>query len=87
MKHPVDQQVGVNLRRLRKLKGLSEIQLGRCLGVTFQQMQKYESGSSRVSASTLWLASQALDVPVKELYSGLDKGDESRTTATNSRSS
>ncbi len=79
MRHPVDHHVGGNLRRLRKLKGMSQAELGLRLGVTFQQVHKYEVGSIRVSASKLWLASRALEVSVGDFYSGLCSPDESRT--------
>lgn len=71
MTHPVDVKVGENLRRVRKLRGLSQGELGERIGVTFQQMQKYEKGDNRVSASKLWEAMRALDVPLGEFYAGL----------------
>ena len=71
MIHPVDRQVGINLRRLRKARGLSQADLGRALGVAFQQVQKYENGANRLSASALYDATRALDVPIGELYVGL----------------
>ena len=71
MTHPVDRQVGINLRRLRKLRGLSQGDLGGELGVAFQQVQKYENGTNRLSASAMYDATRALGVSVNEFYAGL----------------
>ena len=60
--NPIDQQVGARLRMQRMLVGMSQEKLGEALGVTFQQVQKYEKGSNRISASTLKQIAQALNV-------------------------
>jgi transcriptional regulator with XRE-family HTH domain len=60
--NPIDQQVGARLRMQRMLVGMSQEKLGEALGVTFQQIQKYEKGSNRVSASTLKQISRVLNV-------------------------
>jgi transcriptional regulator with XRE-family HTH domain len=60
--NPIDQQVGARLRMQRMLVGMSQEKLGEALGVTFQQIQKYEKGSNRVSASTLKQIAQVLNV-------------------------
>jgi transcriptional regulator with XRE-family HTH domain len=60
--NPIDQQVGARLRMQRMLVGMSQEKLGDALGVTFQQVQKYEKGSNRVSASTLKQIAHVLDV-------------------------
>ena len=65
---PVDLLVGERLRAERIHKGWSQTQLGHALNVSFQQVQKYERGINRVSASTLFHAAQILDVPVSDLY-------------------
>ncbi len=52
--HPVDQKVGNRLRVARTLRGVSQEQLARAVGLTFQQVQKYEKGANRISASRLW---------------------------------
>ncbi|WP_417519775.1 helix-turn-helix domain-containing protein [Minwuia sp.] len=62
--HPVDVHVGSRVRLCRTLKGLSQQKLAQTLGLTFQQVQKYERGANRVSASKLFELSQILDVPV-----------------------
>lgn len=61
---PIDVHVGGRLRLRRTLLGLSQTELARAVGLTFQQVQKYESGSNRVSASRLYHIAEALDVPV-----------------------
>ena len=65
---PVDVAVGARIRLLRKMKGLSQQSLAEAAGVTFQQIQKYERGSNRVSASMLAKIAQALKAPVAELF-------------------
>ena len=69
--NPVDVHVGARVRLRRKILRLSQEKLGEELGVTFQQVQKYERGSNRVGASRLWKLSQVLDVPVNFFYDGL----------------
>ncbi len=59
---PIDIAVGLRLRTLRKSKGMSQEQLGRALGITFQQIQKYERGTNRISASMLVKSARALSV-------------------------
>lgn len=65
---PVDIAVGARIRLLRKLRGLSQQALAEAAGVTFQQIQKYERGSNRVSASMLSRIAGALDAPVAEMF-------------------
>ena len=74
--HPVDAHVGSRVRRRRKLLGMSQTQLGEALGVTFQQVGKYESAVDRISASRLWQLSQVLDVPIPYFFEGLDEAAE-----------
>ena len=59
---PIDVAVGLRLRTLRKERGMSQDQLGRALGITFQQIQKYERGTNRISASMLVKSARALKV-------------------------
>jgi transcriptional regulator with XRE-family HTH domain len=59
---PIDVAVGLRLRTLRKSRGMSQEQLGRALGITFQQIQKYERGTNRISASMLVKSARALAV-------------------------
>ena len=62
--NPVDVHVGGRVRMRRILIGLSQEKLGEQLGLTFQQVQKYEKGSNRISASRLWQMARILGVPV-----------------------
>jgi transcriptional regulator with XRE-family HTH domain len=65
---PVDRHVGGRIRLRRTLVGLSQMALGERLGISFQQVQKYERGSNRVSASTLYRLGEILDVPVSFFF-------------------
>src|SRR6201986_4924191 len=65
---PVDVAVGARIRLLRKVRGLSQQALAEAAGVTFQQIQKYERGANRVSASMLSRIAAALDTPVAEMF-------------------
>ena len=60
----IDMHVGKRVRLRQTLLGMSQEQLGAELNVTFQQVQKYERGANRISASRLWDISQILDVPI-----------------------
>src|SRR5260370_12365760 len=64
MPHPIDVMVGKRIRLRRVQLGLSQTELGQKLGVTFQQIQKYENGANRVSCSRLYETSVALEVPI-----------------------
>jgi transcriptional regulator with XRE-family HTH domain len=68
--NPVDVLVGSRIRLLRKRRKMSQAELGKALGVTFQQVQKYENGKNRVGASRLHLVATTLDVPVSEFFAG-----------------
>ena len=59
---PIDVAVGLRLRQLRKSQGMSQEKLGQALGITFQQIQKYERGTNRISASMLVKAARELGV-------------------------
>ena len=63
-----DRRVGQRIKMLRKSKGISQTALGRALGVTFQQIQKYENGVNRVGASRLSEVGRALEVPVSTFF-------------------
>lgn len=71
MTHFVDAHVGERLRQQRLLLGLNQMQLAERIGVSFQQLQKYELGKNRASASRLWEIAQALGVPVGFFFEGL----------------
>ena len=69
--NPVDRHVGHRLRERRSMLGLSQESLAAAIGVSFQQVQKYERGVNRISASRLWLAAQLLDVDIDYFFEGL----------------
>ena len=69
---PVDAHVGARIRLRRKLLGLSQQQLAAQLGLTFQQVQKYERGVNRVSASKLYETAQVLQASVTHFFEGLE---------------
>ena len=75
LKHPVDVHVGQRLRQRRWLAGMTQQQLAEMVGIRFQQIQKYETGMNRVSASRLWEIGCALEVPVAYFFEGLSKSD------------
>jgi transcriptional regulator with XRE-family HTH domain len=66
--NPTDIYVGSRIRMRRKMLGLSQEKLGEKLGITFQQIQKYEKGTNRVGASRLQAMSDALEVPVSFFF-------------------
>ena len=69
--NPIDVHVGRQLAAYRRVAGLSQEALGDAIGVTFQQVQKYEKGTNRIGASRLFLVGKALDVPVSIFFAGL----------------
>ncbi len=71
MKHHVDVHVGQRIRRRRWMLGMTQQQLGDAVGIKFQQIQKYETGMNRVSASRLYDIATALDVPVSFFFEGV----------------
>lgn len=79
--HPVDIYVGSRVRLCRTLKGLSQQKLAQALGLTFQQVQKYERGANRIGASRLFELSQILDVPPSFFFDGAPGGDGETSAA------
>ena len=71
MAHPVDVHVGKRIRQRRWLVGMTQQQLAERVGIKFQQIQKYETGANRVSASRLWDIAEALDVSISFFFEGL----------------
>ena len=71
--NPVDIHVGKRVRMRRTLMGMSQTKLGDALGLTFQQVQKYENGSNRIGASRLYQISQILAVPVSYFFEEMDQ--------------
>ena len=72
MKHPVDVHVGKRIRHRRWTMGTTQQQLADAVGIKFQQIQKYETGANRVSASRLWDIATALQVPVSFFFEGME---------------
>ena len=69
--NPIDIHVGARVRLRRNLLGISQTDLGKALGVAFQQVQKYEKGTNRISASRLFNLSRVLDVPISFFFEDL----------------
>jgi transcriptional regulator with XRE-family HTH domain len=72
MKHPVDVHVGKRVRHRRWMLGVTQQQLAERVGIKFQQIQKYETGMNRISASRLWDIAEALEVQISFFFEGLD---------------
>jgi transcriptional regulator with XRE-family HTH domain len=74
--NPIDRHVGSRVKTRRVLIGMSQEKLGDALGITFQQIQKYEKGTNRIGASRLQSASTVLGVPVSFFFEGSPSGVE-----------
>ncbi len=68
--NPIDKHVGARVRMRRIMVGMSQEKLGEALGITFQQIQKYEKGTNRIGASRLQAAARILAVPVNYFFEG-----------------
>jgi transcriptional regulator with XRE-family HTH domain len=75
--HPVDVHVGAKVRLRRKFLGITQETLGDEIDLTFQQVQKYERGSNRISASKLWQISQVLKSPISYYFEGIGEAEKS----------
>lgn len=73
MKHPVDAHVGKRIRHRRWMVGMTQQQLADKVGIKFQQIQKYETGMNRVSASRLWDIADALGVQIAFFFEGISE--------------
>jgi transcriptional regulator with XRE-family HTH domain len=82
MKHPVDVHVGKRIRHRRWMNGTTQQQLAEAVGIKFQQIQKYETGMNRVSASRLWDIANVLNVEISFFFEGIS--DEAPKTASTS---
>ncbi len=84
MAHPVDVHVGKRIRHRRWLVGMTQQQLAEKVGIKFQQIQKYETGANRVSASRLWDIADALEVKVSFFFEGIEtEGSEQAQSSDN----
>ncbi len=72
MARPVDLHVGQRVRQRRWMLGMTQSQLGDLVDVRFQQIQKYESGANRISASRMWEIAAVLEVPIAFFFEGLE---------------
>ena len=72
--HPVDCHVGRRVAEKRRSRGFNQSDIAKAVGLTFQQIQKYENGSNRISASKLWDFAAFLNVPVGYFFDGLEGG-------------
>jgi len=79
---PIDQHVGERIRLRRTECGLTQEQLAEALGVSYQQIQKYETGANRISAGRIFEISRKLDVTVGYFFEGLDADQEGPPPAT-----
>lgn len=77
--NPIDVHVGSRVRLRRTLLGMSQEKLGDAIGLTFQQVQKYERGANRIGASRLWDLSRVLDVPVSFFFDDMVEGTASQS--------
>jgi transcriptional regulator with XRE-family HTH domain len=85
--NPIDKHVGSRVRMRRVLIGMSQEKLGEALGLTFQQVQKYEKGTNRIGASRLQQISSILGVPVSFFFEGAPGSDPSKAGMADSASS
>jgi transcriptional regulator with XRE-family HTH domain len=85
--NPIDKHVGSRVRMRRVLIGMSQEKLGEALGLTFQQVQKYEKGTNRIGASRLQQISTILAVPVSFFFDGAPGGDAVKSGLSDSASS
>ena len=83
--NPIDVHVGARLRARRTLLGLTQMALGDAMGMTFQQLQKYEKGSNRISASRLYDVSKLFDVDIGYFFDEMGQAIESESPAQLSR--
>ncbi len=83
--NPVDVHVGARLRIRRTLLGMNQTALGDAIGLTFQQVQKYENGTNRISASRLFDLSRVLDVPIEYFFGDMPAEVSASSPATEKR--
>ncbi len=79
----IDLHVGRRLRRRRRLMGMTQQQLANMVGIRFQQIQKYECGANRITASRLFELSASLSVPIQYFYDGLAAPTAANTAVAN----
>jgi len=77
--NPIDVHVGARIRQRRTLLGMRQEKLGEAIGLTFQQVQKYERGANRVGSSRLFDLARVLDVPVSYFFEDMSAGTASKS--------
>jgi len=77
--NPVDVHIGARMRLRRTLLGMSQEKLGEAIGLTFQQVQKYERGANRIGGSRLYDLSRVLDVPVSFFYDDMSDSTQAQS--------
>ena len=87
MKHPVDVHVGKRIRQRRWMIGMTQQQLADAVGIKFQQIQKYETGMNRVSASRLWDIARTMGVPISYFFDDLADAASPAAAATDGMAS
>ncbi len=73
--HHVDKTVGANMRKFRTDRLITQMKLAEPLKISFQQIQKYETGANRISASRLWQIAHLLDKDIQDFFEGCFLGD------------
>ncbi len=76
----VDVQIGKTIKKIRILNGYSQEHVANEMNITFQQIQKYERGTNRISASRMYALSKILDVGIQEFFMGLDANNTSNAS-------
>jgi transcriptional regulator with XRE-family HTH domain len=71
MENEIDAEIGKRVRTFRRLRGLTQSDLGDASGVKFQQIQKYETGQNRIACSKIWLIAEVLGVSVADFFSDI----------------
>ncbi len=84
--HPIDVHVGARVRMRRTLLGMTQSDLGELLGMSFQQVQKYENGKNRISASRLYDLARVFDVSVEHFFEDMPPEVAASSLATKGRS-
>lgn len=80
----VDQQVGLSIKNRRQQRGVTQQELARALGISYQQVQKYENGTNRISAGRLYILAKALNITVGDFFSEIDQPFSSKSLAVTS---
>jgi transcriptional regulator with XRE-family HTH domain len=82
----IDQHVGKKLRQNRRLLNMSQQDVSELLGISYQQIQKYESGVNRISAGRLYILARIMQIPVQKFYEGLETSRQLGETQSNTDS-